>query len=191
MANIFRDVITFFGDIGIYDVVLPFLLVFTIVFAIFEKSKILGTDEIDGHRYPKKNLNSMAAFVIAFLVVASSRLVAVINEAMANIVLLMLIVVSFLLLIGIFYREDEDVILEGGWRTAFMATLLIAIILIFLYALGWLQDVWDYIVDNFSSQLVGSIILLVIFVLFIWWVTRDSPEKRAKRKTIREDVKHD
>ena len=37
MANVFRDVIVFFGDIGIYDVVLPFLLVFTIIFAIFEK----------------------------------------------------------------------------------------------------------------------------------------------------------
>lgn len=187
MANIFRDVIIFFGDIGIYDVVLPFLLVFTIVFAIFEKSKILGTDEIDGQRYPKKNLNSMAAFVIAFLVVASSRLVAVINEAMANIVLLILIVVSFMLLIGIFYREDEDVVLDGPWRTAFMAVLLAAIVLIFLYALGWLQDIWDFVVNNLEGDIVGTVILLIIFVLFIWWVTRDSPEKRASRKSKEND----
>ena len=182
MANVFRDVIEFFGDIGIYDVVLPFLLIFTIIFAIFEKTRILGTDEIDGHKYPKKNLNSMVAFVIAFLVVASSRMVAVINEAMANIVLLVLIVVSFLLLIGIFYSEDEEVILEGPWRTAFMVVLLVAILLIFLYALGWLQDIWEYVVDNWQSEVVGSIILLLIFVGFIWWVTRDTPGQRASKK---------
>ncbi|RMF05577.1 hypothetical protein D6764_04355 [Candidatus Woesearchaeota archaeon] len=188
MPNIFRDVITFFGDIGIYDVVLPFLLVFTIVFAIFEKTKILGTDEIEGTKYPKKNLNSMVAFVIAFLVVASSRLVAVINEAMANIVLLMLIVVSFLVLIGVFYSEDEEVILEGPWRTAFMGVLLVAILLIFLYALGWLQDIWEYIVNNWDSELVGSIFLLLIFIGFIAWVTADSPSKKAaKRAALKND----
>ena len=40
MASAFRDVINFFGEIGLYDVVLPFLLVFAIVFAILEKTKV-------------------------------------------------------------------------------------------------------------------------------------------------------
>ena len=104
--SVFRSVLSFFTDIGIYDVILPFLLVFTIVFAILEKTKVLGTEEIEGKKYTKKNLNSMVAFVMAFLVVASAQLVRIINETMANIVLLLLISVSFLLLIGSFYRED-------------------------------------------------------------------------------------
>ena len=41
--SVFRGIIEFFEKIGIYDVVLPFLLVFTIVFAILEKTKVFGT----------------------------------------------------------------------------------------------------------------------------------------------------
>src|SRR3989338_8827869 len=65
--SVFRGVIGFFDKIGVYDIILPFLLVFTIVFAILEKTKILGLEKIDGKETTKKNLNSMVAFVIAFL----------------------------------------------------------------------------------------------------------------------------
>ena len=39
-ASGFRGVIDFLGKLGVYDVILPFLLIFTIVFAILEKTKI-------------------------------------------------------------------------------------------------------------------------------------------------------
>ena len=86
VKNGFSGVISFFDKIGVYDIILPFLLVFTIVFAILEKTKILGTEKIGDREVTKKNLNSMVAFVMAFLVIASARLVAVINEVMANVV---------------------------------------------------------------------------------------------------------
>jgi len=86
-VSTFRSVIEFFGDIGIYDVILPFLLIFTIVFAILEKTRIFGTEKIEGEEVTKKNINAMVAFVVGFLVVASTRLVSIINETMANMVL--------------------------------------------------------------------------------------------------------
>ena len=100
----FRGMINVLGQIGIYDVVLPFLLVFTIVFAVLEKTKILGVEKYQGEVYPKKQLNAITAFVIAFLVIASTRLVSLINEALANTVILLILSVMFLLLIGSFYR---------------------------------------------------------------------------------------
>ena len=63
MVSPFREVIQFFDGIGLFDVVLPFLLVFTIVFAIFEKTKVLGTEEIEGHKYTKgRNLRNHKAY---------------------------------------------------------------------------------------------------------------------------------
>ena len=70
--SVFRGIIEFFGDLGVYDVILPFILVFTIVFAILEKSQVFGSEKIKDVEYTRKNLNSMAAFVIAFLVVGYS-----------------------------------------------------------------------------------------------------------------------
>ena len=46
---------------GLTDVMLPFLLIFTLVFAIMQKTKILGED--------KKNFNVIIALVMALLVV--------------------------------------------------------------------------------------------------------------------------
>ena len=45
MVSSFRETIIFFEELGVYDVILPFLLVFCIVFAILEKSKIFGTEK--------------------------------------------------------------------------------------------------------------------------------------------------
>ncbi len=182
--TVFGDVIGFLDRLGVYDIVLPFLLVFTIVFAIFEKTKIFGTEEVGGKPYPKKNLNAMVAFVIAFLVIASSRLVAIINESLANIVLLLLIIVMFLLLIGAFHGEGEEVTLKGHWRTTFMVVLLIGILLIFLNAIpmdsgqSFLAWLIDYVYYNLDSTAVGAIIFFIIVVLGFTYVIRTPKEKK-------------
>lgn len=184
--SVFRGIIDFFVKIGIYDVVLPFILVFTIVFAIFEKTKIFGTEEVEGVKYTKKNINSMVSFVIAFLVVASTRLVALINEAAANIVILLLLSVFFLLLIGSFYKEGEDVSLGGAWRIIFMIIMFVGIVLIFLNAIkiegggSWLNWAWRWIVDNWSTNAAASIILLIIIVVIMLYVVQEKKHPAKK-----------
>lgn len=181
----FRGVIEFLDKIGIYDVVLPFLLVFTIVFAILEKTRIFGVEKVGKEEYTKKNLNAMVSFVISFLVVASSKLVAVINQALANVVLLLLVSVAFLLLIGSFFSYKEETFLEKGpWRTSFMILMTIGVALIFMNAFGWLEPFWNYIIRYWDSAMVGSIILLIIILVFMWYVTSGGkkPEKKEEKK---------
>ena len=185
----FRGIIEFFGDIGIYDVVLPFILIFTVVFAILEKTKVFGTEKIGEETYTKKNLNSMTAFVIAFLAIASTRVVATVNQSMANIAVLLLVLVSFLLLIGTFFSEDEKVYLEKGpWRTAFMIGTGIAVLLIFLWAIPtadgqpWLEWFWEYVEDKWDTNWVGSLILVVFVVGIMFFITREYPKKSKNNK---------
>ena len=180
----FRGAIEFFDQIGIYDVVLPFLLIFTIVFAILEKTRIFGTEKIGKEEYTKKNINAIISFVVAFLVVASSRLVAVINQALGNVILLLVVSVAFLLLIGTFFSYKEETFLEKGpWRTSFMILMTIAVILIFMDALGWLAPFWDYVVGYWDSAIGGSVILLIIVIILIWFITAGKkPEKEEKKE---------
>lgn len=188
MATPFREIIDFFGEIGIFDVVLPFLLVFTIVFALLERTKVFGVEEIEGKKYTKKNLNSVAAFVIAFLVVASSELVEVITTVSSNFVVLLFLVVLFLLLVGSFYQEKpEGVFLEGGWKTIFMVTVFVVLIFIFLDALpsdggndSLLDDTLDFFEGGNRGEFVGSVILLIIIILFMVYITQDRKiEKKS------------
>ena len=84
MASGFRNIIDFFDKLGLFDVVLPFLLAFAIVFAIFEKTKVLGTDVIEGQVYTKKNLNAIVAFSIAFFVTNKRDISSFATEELLN-----------------------------------------------------------------------------------------------------------
>lgn len=174
-----RGVFDFLEKVGLFNIVLPFLLVFTIIFAILEKTKVFGTEDIEGKKYPKKNLNATAAFVIAFLVVASSKLVEIITTVSANVVILLLLAIFFLMLVGSFFKEGEPTFLEGGWKVLFMVIMFIGIVLIFLHALGWLEDTWQYLGITGSGDAVGAIILIVIVILFIMAIVKE-PKKPTK-----------
>ncbi|MEK6875008.1 MAG: hypothetical protein AABX52_04645 [Nanoarchaeota archaeon] len=187
--SVFGGIIDFFIKIGIYDVVLPFLLVFTIVFAILEKTRILGTVSVKGEKYPNKNLNSMTAFVISFLVIASAQLVEIITTVSSQVVILLMLSILFLLLIGSFYKEGEDVALQGGWRTAFVWIMFIGVVLIFLNAIkfegtreSWLEYGLDYLAKQWSSTAVASLILIIGIILFMRWITEEPAPKSEEKK---------
>jgi drug/metabolite transporter (DMT)-like permease len=180
--------VNFLDKLGVYDVALPFLLVFVITFAILDKTKVFGTEKIKGEDEPKRNLNAMAAFVIAFLVVASTNLVAAISTAMANMVMLLVLSVSFLLLVGSFTNPEEMkkgiFLKENKWRYFFMIVVFIVIVFIFLDALkaensdycsgtcSWLEISWNFMDEHWDNSAIGAIILLAIIGLFIWFITK-------------------
>ncbi len=184
----FRDVITFFDRIGLYDVVLPFLLVFTIVFAILEKTKVLGTEKLEGHEYTKKNLNAMAAFVISFLVIAAKEIVEIINETVSRAVIVLFFSILFLMLVGSFHKEGEPMYLKGPWKIAFEIIVFVAIVGIFLNSIKspdgrtWLQRITDY-AGSGSDILVGSILLLGIVVLFIVYAIKEPSKPSSSGDT--------
>ncbi len=179
----FRGVILFMQKIGIYDVVLPFLLVFTIVFAIFEKTRILGIEKIDGKEYTKKNLNSMAAFTIAFLVIASTKLVAVVNEVMANIVLLLILAISFLLLVGVFFGTGEFTLKEyPGWIKFFMIFMFLGILLIFINAFGWMDTLFKA-TQYWNADVASGVLFAAALLGILYYITKDnSPAKSEAKK---------
>lgn len=172
--SVFREALLFLNDIGVYDVVLPMLLIFSIVFAILEKTKIFGEEKMNGQNVTRKNINAMVAFVCAFFVVASAQLVATIHKLVADVALVLVTFVMFMILLGVF-REDGKNALEGTWQKTFMWIAFISIALIFFNAVGWLQIAWGYFAFNWDSTFAATILLLAIMVGFILYVAR-SPK---------------
>lgn len=180
--SVFAGSLEFLEKLGLFDVVLPFLLTFAIVFAMLEKTKILGTQKIGDKEYPKKNLNSIVSFCISFFVIASSQLVAIISDVVSKAVLLIFMSVLFLLLIGSFFRKDEEVFLDGAWRKWFMVAMLVGLLMIFANALpagngkSWLEWLWWQITENFSSTGTSVLVLLGVFFLIIFFIIRDGDD---------------
>ncbi|MEM4240175.1 MAG: hypothetical protein QXM31_04065 [Candidatus Woesearchaeota archaeon] len=71
-----KDFLMVLEQIGFTEVVLPFILVFTVIFAVLQKSKVLG---VDSKGNPKSNYNAMVAFVIGFFVLIMFRTLKVIT----------------------------------------------------------------------------------------------------------------
>jgi hypothetical protein len=182
----FRGTIDFLASIGIFDVVLPFLLVFTIMFALLEKTRVFGTEKVGETEYTKKHLNSLASFVIAFFVIASSRLVEIITEISSQVVVLLLAGVFFLLLAGTFHQQKpEGYFLEGRFKDVFMIIMFVGLVFIFLNAIetgdkSWLEWVLAWLRDFGDNVSVASVVLILSVVGVMWWVTQagsaDAPK---------------
>jgi len=185
--TVLGGVIEFFGKLGIFDVVLPFLLVFTMMFAVLERTKVLGTEGKD--KNPRKNLNAMVAFVIGFLVIASTKLVAAVTSVSSNIIILVLLAVFFLLTMGAFYEQGElgeKGLKPGPLRTLFLTIMFIGVIVIFMNALTvedgrtWWDYSIDYLDNHWDSTAVASIVLIGLVILFVWFMTKAPSEGSSK-----------
>ena len=61
MANEFPEFFVRLEEMGMLDSVLPFILIFTIVFAVLQKTKIIGEG--------KRQFNTIVALVLSLMVV--------------------------------------------------------------------------------------------------------------------------
>ncbi|MBS3103072.1 hypothetical protein J4458_06550 [Candidatus Woesearchaeota archaeon] len=162
---------------GLMDALLPFLLIFTLVFAVLEKSKILGEE--------KRNLNSAIALIMALIVViphltgnlpAGYDPVLVINSALPSVSLVVVAIVALMIMIGVFAHEK---IMLGatmpGW-IAFISVILL--IIIFGSAAGWWVSGFDEWLDStFGSDALAVFIMVVVFGVIIAFVTGGEGER--------------
>jgi len=181
-------------EIGIMDVLLPFILVFTIVFAVLQKTKILGHEE-GNDKKPKKNFNAAIALVMALAVVVphitgsyptpGSDVVNIINLALPNISVVLIAVVMMLLMIGVF-GGDVSIFKSGlgGWAVAFA---IAATVFIFGTAAYWWElPMWmGFLYDSDTQALI---VILLVFGALIAFITADDTTKDKTKPTFIEQL---
>ena len=102
--------------LGVLDVIVPFILIFTIVFAVLQKTKILGTHEVGGKEVPRKNFNAVIALVMALAAIIphvmgtypeGSDVIQIMNDALPNISVVLVAIIMLLLIIGVFGNKVD------------------------------------------------------------------------------------
>lgn len=159
---------------GLTDVLLPFLLFFTIIFAILQKTKILGED--------KKNFNVVIALVMSLTVVIPHSTgsypmnydpINILNAFIPGISILIVAVIMLFILIGLWGGEATWV---GGSPSAMIAILaVVAVVWIFGAAARW-WDGWNWFNRFFGSDTVSLIIIILVFGVIIWFITKSEQQ---------------
>lgn len=178
------------------EALLPFALVFTIVYSVLLKTKILGV-ESDG-KTPKKNFNIIIALILALSVVIPHithnyppqwDVVNIINNALPGVALVAVIIVMLLLVLGLSGKApDFSKDSLGGGFTIFG---IIVIVVIFLAAADVFQRAymprWLYFI--YDPQLQALLVTLVVFFIIIKFITSGDSQEKDKKGGVKDFLK--
>ena len=162
---------------GLTDAMLPFLLIFIIIFAVLQKSKILGVG--------KKNFNVLLALIMALLVViphvtgtypADRDVVKIINDSLPQVSLVAIAIIMALILIGLLGGESTWL---GGSLSGWIAIAAVGII---IYIFGGSMNLWSNTFgDWWGSDTTTLVIIILIFAVIVWYITRDADSEKASK----------
>ena len=154
------------------DIVLPFLLIFTVIYAILQRSKLLGEG--------RKNFNVVVALVIGLLVIIphitgtypyNQDPVSILNNAIPQISIFIILVLMLMLLVGIWGAEVSWI---GGRVTGWIA-LISFIVVVYIFGASanlWHNSSWFWWLSDPNTQ--ALILIILVFAILVWFITKDT-----------------
>jgi uncharacterized membrane protein len=140
------------------EAILPFLLVFTLVFAVLQKTEILGKG--------KRQIDALVAFVIGLIVISFGYATGVIISVIPFLAVAVVVILVFMLLYGMAFtgRTGDEFKLSGGVKMTIGILAAVGVVIATLVATGG----WDYLSDLFTQSGNGPIWLTnIVFVAIV------------------------
>jgi len=162
---------------GLSDILVPFLLVFTVVFAILENIKLL----------PAKRFHVVIALAMALGVIiphltntypAEADVVNIINQSLPSIGVIVIGILMALLLIGTFGWEYT-----GGKVFPNLIALgaFVVVLYIFGRSAGWFQyGFLDWVYFSIAPETWTLLTVLLVFGLIVYFVVADEGEPEGE-----------
>lgn len=151
------------------NIILPFILMFVIVFAILDKTQILGKE--------KRQINAIVSFIFSLMFVAVPGVVGVTQQMIPVIGVIIIILLAFMMLFGFVGGQTGEKGLNEGLRVTFGILIGIAMLMIILWATGTLPNVQGF----FSNESVVSTTILLVFIISIFAVVLSTGNKTGTK----------
>ena len=163
----FADTIKLLKETGVYEYVLPFLLVFAIMFALLEKTKVLGDD--------KTNINGLIAFVVGLVLIAQQGIVEIINRFLPRVSLILVVILMALVVIATIAGKKFEGF-QGPW---FGLLILIGLAAVIYSAVAGTAG-GSLISSQDQGTLIAIGLPIAILALVFWIVTRSSKKDKEE-----------
>jgi len=141
------------------QIILPFLLVFVLIFAILDRVKILGED--------KRQINALVSLAIALIFVTFSRAVDIVSNLMPFLAVLAVIILVFLILWGFIAGGKEGLVLNKGIKIAGGIIIILALVIAVLFVTGAYGIIQEWITGSNSSIIISTVVFVVVIVAAI------------------------
>ncbi len=136
------------------EAVLPFILVFTVVFAILQKSEVLGKE--------KKQIDALVSLVVGLITITFANAVGIINSLMPFLAVSVVLILVFLILVAMVSHEGTK-----GWETGFKKTI-VALSFIGVVVAGMVvTGAWDYLANKFLGPSGSDWFTNAVFIAII------------------------
>ena len=146
----------------------PFLLMFFIVFAILEKTKLLGEG--------KKQLNALISFVIGLIFVSAVYPTLVVNNLILFLTVALVVVFVALLLWGFIFGDIKEGFKIQGWMKWVLGIIVgIAVVIAVLWATGVQGKVIDFLFrQGWSNTFWTNALFIVVIAIALALMIKKS-----------------
>ena len=134
----------------------PFLLMFFIVFAILEKTKLLGED--------KKQLNALLSFVVALIFVSAVYPTLVVSNLILFLTVGLVVIFIVLLLWGFIFADKEGFKVQSWIKGVLGGLVGVSVIIAVLWATGVQGKVIEFL---FRQEWSSTFWINVVFIVVI------------------------
>lgn len=159
MAGFIDSAIAVIDGAGLFDLTLPFLFVFALVFGVLEKTRVFGSASY------KRSIHVAFSLVVGLIFIASLDRVYALNNFLITLTAVLFLVFIVHLFAGLFYEKVE--ILSKWYVNVLMVVLfLVVAVLSFDFVAG------DDFVVLFEFLINPFLWGVLVFILVIWYITR-------------------
>ena len=136
------------------DFIFPFLLVFTLVFAILDKTKLLGEG--------KRQINAIIALVVGLILIGFPYPRGIIVKLVPFLAVALVILFVFMLLYGFVMGKKDGDVLNKGVKIALGIIVALAVVVAVLWASGSWDGVYDFLTKEGSGAIWMNTLIIVV-----------------------------
>jgi len=134
-------------NLGLFDIILPFILMFAVIFGVLSYAKIFGDN---------KGIHSLIALVIALMAVRFPLYTDFLNVVSEKLAIGVVILLGVIILIGLFTTKESNA--AWGW-------ILITVAVIILFIIAFQTANYFGYPDSYTEEdLVGGILAVAVII---------------------------
>jgi len=149
----------------------PFLLVFFIIFAVLERTKLFG----DG----KKQIDALVAFIIGLIFVVAVYPTLVVTNMILFLTIALVCVFVVLLIWGFIFGEVKEEFKVAKWMKWILGGITgIAFVVAIIWATGFWQNVGTFLNQELTQNIITNGVFIIVIAIALALVL--IPKKEGK-----------